>query len=909
MPLPSVKSLCLNSDKQPDAQISVITHDGFGRQVTAKDPAGRIVRQHYDSMGRLTDTIDPAGNRMHLVYNLARQTVQSWIYPVSGEHYLLSSEGYNRAGQLIWHAGEDGKRTVYTYTADGQIATTTTPDQHIFSWQYNLLNLPVSQSTDNKQQWIVSYDPITLNITRKTDITGTTMYCYRDDGLTKQLTFNGKNNYPDYKLQWTYDNNRRIVSTEDIDGNQTGTRYDWLGRISRTTYHSHQNNHTEILSTPVYDNFSRIQYIDYGSGMHRTLHYDSWGHTDQITDTQQKQLISQWKITYGISDNIIRLSQTTEQKQSGILYYKYDLLDNLVSMQCQGSSGLPLCPHDTALTGSKLTQAPVITRQDYTFTPLNRIASVEETLQPALQKTMSKVIHYRYNNASLPLRLQNISTAWNQNKPITQNFTYDDVGNMTVDGQNNHITYNALNEITRVISSTGKQSDYHYDGSGQEVIEKNPQGISYLFYCGSTLMNEKIISPKQDIHTIGYLGVAKTTDGIISEYYENSYKGDVSGIFRKNNNNQYQLQQRNIYSPYGMVWHKTSEIHPLYQQTLQGFDGERTDPATGWQFLGAGNRTYNPNGRYFLSEDPAGDGYAFGSNNPIMNTDPSGNSPKWLGEIFKWTGYISTMGLSALHQRWANITAAVIQAGCTVATMGAAAAGAGSAALAGVVAGTAAIGSIPVAAAAMPANKGLNIAGKIIGMAEMVTTVAAGAIDLISFAMENSLIIQTPCSMLSVRRSTSKALTLLTSKGTPEEEVSENFFENITEQQLTEDHLIPKLYDPSPTTTKITQILQYSHCYYQDKGQGYLKFDSPDTASWVWLELRKHFKDNVECDTASILMSYHHAGLSLSVAELADFLSVREINPWWIGSFSSKNPYIDALMRNPVSGKSLKMSF
>ena len=118
-----------------------------------------------------------------------------------------------------------------------------------------------------------------------------------------------------------------------------------------------------------------------------------------------------------------------------------------------------------------------------------------------------------------------------------------------------------------------------------------------------------------------------------------------------------------------------------------------------------------------------------------MNTDPSGNSPRWLGEIFKWAGDVSTMGLSALHQRWANITAAVIQAGCTVATLGAAAAGAGPAALAGVVAGTAAIGSIPVVAAAIPTNKGLNVAGNIIGMAEMAVSIAAGFDGLLPFSV------------------------------------------------------------------------------------------------------------------------------------------------------------------------------
>ena len=170
---------------------------------------------------------------------------------------------------------------------------------------------------------------------------------------------------------------------------------------------------------PTYDDFSRIKYIDYGSGMHRVLHYDSWGREDQIVDTQRKQLISQWKMTYDISSNIIMLNQTTGNQQSGILHYQYDVLDNLVSMQCQGSSGLPLCPHDTSITGSKLIQPPVIIRQDYTFTPLNRLASVREILQPVRQQqTVSKIIRYDYNNLSAPLRVQSISTAWNQRKPV-----------------------------------------------------------------------------------------------------------------------------------------------------------------------------------------------------------------------------------------------------------------------------------------------------------------------------------------------------------------------------------------------------------------------------------------------------------------------------------------------------------
>ncbi|MCY4330581.1 MAG: hypothetical protein OXC48_10980, partial [Endozoicomonadaceae bacterium] len=893
--LPPVKSLCLNSNKQPEAQVSVITYDGFGRQITVRDPAGRMIRQRYDALGRLTDTIDPAGNRVHKVYNLTGQVIQSWIYPVSGGYYLLSSAGYNRAGQLMWSAGEDGKHTSYTYTMDGQIATVTTPSGHVFSWQYNGLNLPVSELTDNQQQWIADYNPVTLSLSKKTDITGVTTYIYRDDGLIQQSTHTGKNNYPDYQLLWKYDNNRRIISTTDISGNKTNTEYDWLGRVFRIKYQAHQNIHAETLLLPAYDSFSRIQNVYYGSGMYRSFHYDSWGHKDQVTDTQMKKRISKWKMIYDVNGNITMLSQKVKTKQYGMLHYQYDVLDNLVNMHCQGSPGLPLCPHDTSFTGSKLTQAPIITRQNYTFTPLNRLASVQETLQTTQQKqTVRKVTGYYYTDYSAPLRLQQISTAWNQHKPALQNFSYDDMGNMTADGQNNHISYNRMNEITRVISSAGKQSNYIYDGSGQKVLEKSSKGISYLFYRGDKLINEKIISPGQNAHITGYLGIAKTTDGMINEYYEKSYKGDITGVFKKNNNGQYMFNQHIIYSPYGMVWHKKSETLLLYQQTLQGFDGERTDASTGWQFLGNGNRTYNPTGRYFLSEDPAGDGYTFGSNNPIMNTDPSGNSPQWMGEAFKWAGYISTMGLSALHQRWANITASVIQAGCTVATLGATVASVGSAALAGVIAGTATIGSIPVVAAAIPANKGLNIAGKIIGMAEMAVTVAAGLGSFLSFAAtgeevaaEGTPLGEIPFKMLTAKKDTNE----LTIDGQITFSAADSSASELTiptSIQMTDDALI---------SMSLHQFLEQSpYCFSKGTVLSRLMLTNEQSVANTWVFLRSSpFRDNIACDTSCILLTYHLTEQPLYTQSLVDFLCLRQQFVNAGGHISNDHPYIQSL--------------
>ena len=64
---------------------------------------------------------------MHQVYNLTGQVIKKEFFPVTGGHYLLASAGYNYAGQQVWQAGEDGQRTLYTYTVNGQTDTIITP--------------------------------------------------------------------------------------------------------------------------------------------------------------------------------------------------------------------------------------------------------------------------------------------------------------------------------------------------------------------------------------------------------------------------------------------------------------------------------------------------------------------------------------------------------------------------------------------------------------------------------------------------------------------------------------------------------------------------------------------------------------------------------------------------------------
>ncbi len=739
----SAKQLCEVSSKMPSAKVSFISYDGFGRVSVSTDTMGRKVSREYDDAGHIATTIDPAGDKINNIYNLTGQVVQEWALPVNSHgQYLMASAQYDGAGELLWKAGEDGKKTQYTYTPDGQVATIITPSGHVISWKYNVIGLPVNKMIDGRQIAHLDYDPVMTVPVKRTDITGITTWSYSDDEKTQQLVHTGSNGYQNYQFKWQYNKNRKMVSVTDLSGNKIVTSYDIFGRIDSINYQT-TTGEKKLLQAFGYDDFSRVVVLKYGSGMHRTIDYDNYGQKESVTDMLSGNLLSVWRYNYDKAGNIISLIHSDGNQQQATKYYQYDKLDNLISMTCSGSAGLPLCPRDTSFYGAGLNQAPVITRQKYSFNALNRMTRIQETLlNPDQQETLNKTIDYDYTDAKAPLRLQKMAITWNNKTPVTTDLSYDDAGNMLADGEGNKITYNALNQITSVTDPEGRQVHYFYDGSGREIRENSSTGESRnLFYMGKILAGERISNAQMEMHTISHLGVAKAIDGMIHEYYEKNYKGDVTALLTKTTSGVYSLSQQNVYSPYGMVWHThpTASL-PWYLQTHTGFDSEQADPFTGWQFLGAGHRTYNPQQRYFVSEDPAGDGYAFGSNNPVMNSDPGGNMPKWLAPVMHALSYVGTLGMAAFHKKWANAigVAAMTALTCATVVAGLIFFQAGEPLIIASAGAVIAAGSISTASAAVPSNKGLSIAGAVTGAVMIAAAVAT--IGVVAFSALGALI-------------------------------------------------------------------------------------------------------------------------------------------------------------------------
>ncbi|MCY4330190.1 MAG: hypothetical protein OXC48_08960, partial [Endozoicomonadaceae bacterium] len=500
--------------------------------------------------------------------------------------------------------------------------------------------------------------------------------------------------------------------------------YDKLLRPAKKIYRENKGDKT-LIEQQIYDSFSRVVKKVYGSGMIRIFSYNPWGQVEMAKDSMNGKPLHDESFVYDADGNIIRLQRSDGENRQAIIHYRYDHMDNLVSMDCEGNNDL--CPHDTTFSGKNLKTAPAIIQQNYKFTPLNRIAGVTEKLidnSSPQWHSLSKTMYYVYANTKVPLRLTAINTKWNNQPYETHRFVYDVSGNMTIDGEGNKISYNLFNQIIKVINSTGMVSHYNYNGQGKEVEIVTEKGTRQMIYQGGKLNGEIVTDAANHLYRMSYPSAEiKTTDGMITSWNESNYKGDVIGILTQDKTSkQWSVQQHNVYSPYGMVWsygkQKTTILY--FQQTLKGFDGEITDAATGWQFLGDGHRTYNPSQRYFFSEDPDGDGYAFGSNNPIMKSDPSGNMPKWLGKVFSLANTVFSLGMSRAHNKFVLGIGRSLLWGAMAIPFGPTAIGLAFAAPA----------TLTFASTVKPANKGLQQASMITGSVYAGALFVAGLIAI-----------------------------------------------------------------------------------------------------------------------------------------------------------------------------------
>ena len=422
-----------------------------------------------------------------------------------------------------------------------------------------------------------------------------------------------------------------------------------------------------------------------GPGIQRTFQYDTTGKLGSTTDTLDGRVLLQLSYTYDAdSDNILTLTRR-EGDLAATQRYTYDLQNNLTAFHCgstNASGASELCPRDIDIRGSGLTEPPVITDQQYSFDQWNNIHRVIERVSTD-KGPLTKTTEYGYVDRGTPAypdaydpnRLLSYRTTWQGQRYSTRpaELTYDSAGRIIKDVNGNLLHYNAFGQQDRFTNAeTGEVTTYRYDSEGHQAVEqfadatgKALQQPLYMLYRDNTVTGRSQLGRDNQLHTSAEVeGIAHSEDGMITRWYLHDYKNDVLQSYNLGDNAGVQLLSNNVYSPYGMRYDRQNNTlaglpqalknqSPLWQSQLPGFNGQSTDTATGYQFLGGGYRAYNPVYRQFMARDSFSpfkkiNGYGFGDNNPIMNTDPTGHMPKWLGYTMGASGIGMSLVLGML---------------------------------------------------------------------------------------------------------------------------------------------------------------------------------------------------------------------------------------------------------------------
>ena len=666
------------------------TYDGNGRRISQTQPNGATTHWRW-KQGNLIATIAPNGSMIHDTYNVMGKKTSRCVQPAgSSICHILGEKGYDNEGNLAWQTDEHGNKITYTYDADGRRLSMRTPGTkanpkgHLFTYTYNSV-AKTGAAIDGVSYVKYTYDPVTWHLTDKEDRISHLHYTYDKNtgqliSITRSAPTTFKSpvgiHYPTGKQTVAYDRYNQPIRITDLAGDTFRVTHDTLGRLTKSTVILPGQTTATLLMTTHYDPyFNRPIKMRNGLGMSHIITYDSLGQVAQTTDRKQGIVLQTLGYTYDVKTHNITSLTRTEGKISATQHYSYDKNSNdLTDMTCSATgkpgTSSPLCPHETDLTGSGEASPPIILSQHYTFDDWDNIHDVTEQLITTKGKHTTKVTRYSYatgidSDRYDPHQMLGFSRQWQNGSTgvndAPEKITYDSLGQIVTDADGNTLHYNSFGQMNRFTNHhTQEHTTYTYDSDGHQIAEQpfsaNNQPLQaplYMIYQGNTITAQMQDDSHHHRHTSVELGgVAHSEDGVITRWYLHDYKGDVLSTYNAHG----QQTNDHIYSPYGMDYDrlaKTPQAFPVklklagqtpwWKSHSPGFDNQMNDPATGYQFLGGGYRAYNPIYRHFMSHDSfspfkAIDGYGFASNNPIMNTDPTGHLPQWLSYAMAGVG-------------------------------------------------------------------------------------------------------------------------------------------------------------------------------------------------------------------------------------------------------------------------------
>jgi RHS repeat-associated protein len=616
----------------PAAFTTRFGYDPAGNRLSTTDPLGQTSTSAYDAANNVLKQTDANGHATTYTYDADNRliTIQS---PDSKSTTQVTTNGYDHAGNLITRTNPLGFSTRYTYDGAGRLATvtdelgrirqynydadsnvvatltaraTSTGDPagraaNTITQQYDILDRVTSRTVGNGRSYSYGYDAAD-QVVSLADSTGTQTRSY---DLGGRLT--GVSGGASGTFGYTYDTTGNLLTRTVPDGGTQTLAYDADNRptsltasAGKTTYgYDEDGNLTDAL-------------LPGGSGQKRT--YDAAERLTTLTDQAPGGgVLSAYTITRDKVGNPTRLD-TVQAAASHSDAFTYDVVNRLTAAcfgttTCSGATQKLSYSYD--LVGNRLTRTRTGTgafKQTYTYDAANELTatsggpqgSVSYSYDPDGNQITAGKVHTTYD-------LDNKVTAVDDGANKTA-YTQDAAGNRVAadttpdkGGATTHTSYrwdvnNAIPMLASEQTGTGPARSYTYNPN-RSPLALSTAGADYLYQPDP------------------FGNTAELTD--------------LTGTV---------LQQSTLTDPFGEFSQSKPGGGGVPDPRLQ-FQGEYNDPLSGNYHLRA--RDYATGSGRFTSVDPvpqsatasAESAYAFGGDNPLTNSDPSGLGCGWFSGI------------------------------------------------------------------------------------------------------------------------------------------------------------------------------------------------------------------------------------------------------------------------------------
>ncbi|MGW6804285.1 polymorphic toxin-type HINT domain-containing protein [Streptomyces sp. NPDC055039] len=643
------------------------TFDGLGRatqiqQIAGNGDGGTVLNTTTTTYGGdRTTVIPPVGG----IATTTLTDAQGRITELRQHHersvsapYDVTAYGYTPRGEPAKVTGPSGSIWSYTYDQIGRKTKDVDPDRGTTTSVYDDRGQLTSTKDANNSTLVNIYD----NLGRKTEL--------RDGSATGAL-----------RAKWVYDTatdakGKLAESTRYINGQAYTSRvteYDQLYRAKKTaivipgaegklagTYETGTLYRSSGLVGSVsysaagslaggsanysYEEQTLRPIGVFGQGMTSSVSYSLTGkplvYQMGLTSGGKKTQVTN---SYEKGTQRLAISRVDREEQSGVdrhVTYRYDEVGNVLSMADVSRTGTDnqcftydhLARLSEAWTQNTTTCAPTPAAgkiagpapywQSYTYDKASNRAT-ETHHNPAGDTSKDIKRTYAYPGAGKPLAhsLSSVTTT-GPSGTTTDSYGYDPTGNTTTrPGQK--LTWDAEGHLSKVTEGD-KTTEYVYDAEGNRLIGRTATETTlYLGHTEVTL--DKGASAAKAIRYFdlgGGQNAIRNDDGTFAFTIADHHGTGQLAI----NAADLALTQRRT-QPFGTLRGDPPKTWPGTKGFVGGTDDTK---ATGLTHLGA--REYDPVTGRFLSVDPllqtnipqTLNGYGYGAQNPLTNTDPSG---------------------------------------------------------------------------------------------------------------------------------------------------------------------------------------------------------------------------------------------------------------------------------------------